>query len=250
MNYMPMKTGLFAALFAALAIFTSCEEFFDFDEPVFGEDDTVPILDGNTLTYGTHQYVLEENYVGAVPSATITFTHFPATMREFMTVQSQLLGVSQPGTLALNLMAFEMFRRDRTVGQKCIEACNLSVNAKSVINNLKEKFPMQRGQETDSYQQSYLVASFLVGATQENKYQPEYPYKFAFTYNTSPYANQGEYSYSFFGHVYHWVTTRAGNKDYDASVIVPEDEDVIRVHSCSNYYLAAPTISGWEDTLK
>ncbi|MBO4565939.1 MAG: hypothetical protein J5695_01790 [Bacteroidales bacterium] len=249
-----MKTRLLAAACAALAIFTACEGLFDFDDTFFEDDTTVPILDGNTLTYGEHQYTLEEKFVGDVPTGTITFTHFPATLREFKTLQTQLLGSSQPGTLALNLMAFEMFRRDRTVGQKCIEACNLSVNAKSVINNLKEKFPLQRGPETDSYQQSYLVATFLAGATQENKYQPEYPYKFEFTYNTSNYKQQGEYSYSFFGKIYHWVTTRGGNKDYDATVIVLDedldDDGGIRVHGCSNYYLAAPTISGWNDTLK
>lgn len=249
-----MKTRLFAAVFSALAIFTACEGLFDFDDPIFEDDDTIPILDGNTLTYGDHQYTLEEINVGDVPKGIITFTHFPASVREFKTLQTQLLGPSQPGVLALNLMAFEMYRRDRTIGQKCIEACNLSVNAKSVINNLKEKFPIQRGEATDSYQQPYLVATFLAGATQENNYQPDYPYKLEFTYNTSNYKQQGEYSTSFFGKIYHWVTTRAGNKDYDASVIVLDedldDDGGIRVHGCSNYYLAAPTISGWEDTLK
>ena len=244
-----MKTRFFAALFASLAIFASCD-LIGFDEPILEDDDTVPILDGNTLTYGTHQYTLSEKNDGDVPTGTVTFTHFPATLREFKTLQSQLLGTSQPGTLALNLMAFEMYRRDRSIGQKCIEACNLSANAKSVINNLKEKFPQQRGEQTDSYQQPYLVASFLVGATQENKYQPEYPYKVSFTYSTSSYAKQGEYSYTFFGKIYHWLTTRGGNKDYDATVIVPDDDDIILVHGCSNYYLAAPTISSWDDTLK
>lgn len=246
-----MKTKLFAAACAALAIFTSCAGLFDFDEPIIEDDNTVPIKDGNTLTYGNHQYTLNETLSLDGGSATITFTHFPATIREFTFLQSQLLGTSQPGTLALNLMAFEMFRRDRTKGQKCIEKCNLSVNAKSVISNLRQKFPEERGAEiTDSYMQPYLVATFLAGATEANKYQPEYPYKFTFTYNTSAYKQQGEYSTSFFGHIYHWLTTRGGNKDYDATVIDPDDDDIILVHGCSNYYLAAPPVTGWEDTLK
>lgn len=217
------------------------------DDPILEDDDTVPILDGNTFTYGDHQYVFDET----ATSGTVTFTHFPATVREFKFLQSQLLGTSQPGTLALNLMAFEMFRRDRVKGQKCIELCNLSVNAKSVISQLKEKFPEQRDAVGgDSYWQPYLVASFLKGATQENKYQPEYPYKLSFTLSTSTYDKQGEYSYSFFGKVYYWMTERAGNKDVKASVLVPDDDEIVLVHGCSNYTMAAPTIQKWEDTLK
>ncbi|MBR4809563.1 MAG: hypothetical protein IK031_04715 [Bacteroidales bacterium] len=242
-----MKTRILAAACAALAIFTACEGLFDIDD--FIEDDTtVPFKDGNTLTYGEHQYTLEEVQTESGLTGTVTFTHFPATVREFTFLQSQLLGTSQPGTLALNLMAFEMYRRDRTKGQKCVEMCNLSANAKQVLNNLKEKFPEDRSVGvSDTYQQPYLVASFLVGATQMNNYQPEYPYKLVFTYNES---RPSEHSSTFFGTVHHWLTARGGLKDYDATVLVPDDDDIVLVHGCANYYLAAPPVSDWKDNLK
>lgn len=241
-----MKPRFIAAAIASLAILVSCEGFFDFDEPSMEDDTTVPILDGNTLTYGDHHYTLDET----ATSAEVTFTHFPATVREFQTLQNQLLGKSQPGTLALDLMAFEMFRRDRTKGKKCIEMCNLSVNTKQILERLGERFPEKRTDPvSNSYQQPYLVASFLKGATQENKYQPEYPYRLAFSVSTNSNKQQGEHSLTFFGHIYYWNTTRAGLKDYDASVIVLDEDDTILVHGCSNYYLGAPDISSWEDTL-
>ncbi len=233
---------MLAAAFACMASLASCE--LDFDDPYAEDDDTVAFLDGNTLTYGSHHYTLEE----ADGRGTVTFTHFPATVREFTTLQEQLLGTSQPGTLALNLMAFEMFRRNRTKGQKCIEMCNVSVNAKSVLNSLRQKFPEHREDEAAEGQQPYLVASFLAGATQDNNYQPEYPYTLSFDYGTS--AGQGEYSLPFFGRIYHWLTSRASNKDYDATVIVFDDDDIVLVHGCSNYLLSSPAVSSWEDTLK
>ena len=235
-----------AAAVASLALLVSCEGFFDIDDNFFDEDDnTVAILDGNTLTYGDHHYTLDED----ATTCTVTFTHFPATIREFQSLHSQLLGKSQPGMLALDLMSFEMFRRDRSKGKKCIEMCNLSVNTKQIIERLGERFPEKRSDPpSDSYHQPYLVASFLKGATQENKYQPEYPYKLSFSLSTNK--SQGEYSMTFFGHIYHWTTTRAGFRDYDASVIVFDDDNSILVHGCSNYYVGAPDISSWEDTLK
>lgn len=242
---MLMKTiRLFATAFAALAVFASCG-LFDIDFPEIEDDDTIPILDGNTLTYGEHEYVLNETPT----EGTVTFTHFPATKREFEVLQNQLLGKSQPGTLALCLMSFEMYRRDRSKGEKCVERCNLSVNAKQVLNNLKEKFPEHRGDAGDSYSQPYLVASFLEGATRDNNYQPSYPYKLKFTFSTSSYDNQGEESFTFGGYVYYWFTNRGGDKDYKASVIQLYNGDVL-VHGCANYYLAAPPISSWQDTLK
>jgi len=233
-----------ATAFAVLAAFSSCD-LLDMEETDVEVDDTIPILDGNTLTYGDHEYILDES----ATEGTITFTHFPATKREFEVLRNQLLGFSQPGALALGLMSFEMFRRDRSKGEKCIELCTVSACAKQVINNLKQKFPEHRGDTGDSYCQPYLVASFLVGATTENNYQPDYPYKLKFTYSTSSYAKQGEESLTFGGHVYQWVTTRGGNKDYNATVIQLYDGEVL-VHGCANFYLAAPTIDNWEDTLK
>ena len=210
-------------------------------------DDTVPILDGNTLTYGEHQYTLEEDET----TARVVFTHFPATIREFETLQKQLLGESRPGTLALELMAFEMYRRNRTKGEECIKKCTISAQAKSAISNLGQKFPLHRGDEiTDSYQQPYLIASFLKGATESNKFQPDYPYQLDFTLSDSVYDKQGEYSHIYWGSIYYYNTYRNGDKQVKASVIVLDDDPIVMVHNCPSYYFATTTIKSWEDTLK
>ena len=241
-----MKTRLILSALAALAVFTSCDGIFD-DDPFIEDDDTVAILDGNTLTYGSHHYTFDETST----KGTVTFTHFPATVREFSAVQDELLGNSKPGALVLEIMAFEMYRRDRTKGQKCIEKCNLAPNAKTVIANLSQRFPDKRDNLTDDSRQPYLVSAFLKGSTQENGYQPDYPYEITFTESTAEYAKQGEYSISGFGRVYTWETVRGGWRDVSATVLVSDDEyDFVLVNDCAALYSEVPAISDWKDTLK
>ena len=222
-----------------------------FEDLDIENDNTVAILeaDGKTLTYGDNYYVLNETE----DITTVTFTHFPATRREFESLQEKLLGKSRPGTLALELMAFEMYRRNRVKGEKCIKLCTLSAQATMAISQLSQKFPEHRGDAlTDGYMQPYLIASFLVGATEANGYQPDYPYVFSFKYSDSPYDKQAEYSRTYWGTIYYYYTNRNGktDKSTDASVIVPDDGTYVMVRNCPNYYYSAVPIRTWEDTLK
>ena len=244
-----MKRFLSIALCIAAALLAaSCmEDIFDPTDPYGEKDNTPAILDGNTLTYGEHNYTLKLTET----EGTITFTHFPANVREFKAVQNQLLGKSKPGVLALELMAMEMYRRNRTAGEAALELCNVSANTKAIIRELQQKFPTVRGdqEDNDSYHQPYLIASFLKGSTMQNKYQPDYPYVLTFYENTSPYVKQGEYSFTYFGHTYHWCIMRYGEKESKASVILIDDEELYLVTNCADYYFAAPAVKTWEDTL-
>lgn len=236
---------IFAAIAAAalMATVTSCglEEFYE-------DDNTVAIVDGNTLTYGSHQYT----FVETETSGTLTFTNFPSTVREFTALHDRFLGNSQPGVLCLDLLAFEMFRRDRTKGQRCIEMCNLAPNAKAIISNLSQKFPEKREDinPTDSYQQPYLVAAYLGGAREQNDYQPDYPYTITFNKSQNADAKQGEYSYINYGKIYTWVILRGGWRDVSATVLVPDYEDYVLVNECPGLYSGVPGIDSWKDTLK
>ena len=181
----------------------------------------------------------------------VTFTHFPTNVREFQALQNQLLGKCKPGVLALELMAMEMYRRNRTAGAAALELCNVNTNTKSIISNLSQKFPEKRGKDTsdDSYHQPYLIATFLKGATQENKYQPDYPYVLSFYQNPSAYVKQGEYSYMYFGKVYSWCIMRYGEKETAAEMVLIDDEELYLVTNCPGYYFGASPIKTWDDSL-
>lgn len=238
---------ILAACALALSVTFSCTpDMFDPSDPYGHNDKTPPILDGNTLTYGEHTYTLKMSD----KEGQVTFTHFPSNVREFQALQNQLLGKTKPGVLALELMAMEMYRRNRKAGTAALELCNVNSNTKSILSTLPQKFPERRGMAiTDSYQQPYLIATFLKGATEENKYQPDYPYVLSFYENPSVYANQGERSYTWFGYVYDWCILRYGEKETSAKMVLIDDEELYLVTSCGGFYFGAAPIKEWDDTL-
>ncbi|MBQ4296632.1 MAG: hypothetical protein II755_13735 [Prevotella sp.] len=81
------------------------------------------------------------------------------------------LGTTPEGCIMLQLVAMEMYRRDRTVGQECLRLNNTDTNLSYVTNRLKEIF-----RENDSYARPYLVSSFFKGAKPSNGYNPQKPY--------------------------------------------------------------------------
>ena len=223
----------------------ACE---DFPLP-FGpkEEDVEAKLDGNTLYYGDYYYTFTETDT----KATLQFSHFPASQKEFELLQKHLLGPSKPGALALTLLSFEMYRRDRNTGSACIRACMESSYAASAISQLSQKFPKNRSDINigDSYLQPYLIAACLNGATQDNLYQPLRPYKLEIFLDDSSYAKQGERTNVLYGYVYHYYVMRNAKK-CSASVLVPDDEPYVRGHNLSNFTMAVPSIKTWDDTLK
>ena len=103
-------------------------------------------------------------------SGTVTFNRFPATLEEFMQVREQI-GGEPHGAVALQVMAYEMYRRDRAIGTECIKLNNTLNNVNSAISRLKELF----GNDAN-YARPYQMAAFLKGAAPENGYKPAKPY--------------------------------------------------------------------------
>lgn len=121
---------------------------------------------------------LEVKITGSINHTTYTegdegsviFNRFPATMEEFKQVREKI-GREPHGGVALHLMALEMFRRNRTLGEQCIKLVNVSSHFPGVIRQAKENF----GGDVN-YNRPYQVAAFLEGATPENGYNPTKPY--------------------------------------------------------------------------
>ena len=103
-------------------------------------------------------------------SATVSFSRFPKSVEEFKMVREQI-GTEPQGAVALQVMAYEMFRQDRKLGEQVLRLNTTTTNMSMVLNRLKSIF--------DGDAQSnrpYQMAAFLKGATPENGYNPEKPY--------------------------------------------------------------------------
>lgn len=103
-------------------------------------------------------------------TGTVTFNRFPATVAEFKQVREKI-GEEPHGAVALQLMAYEMYRRDKDIGAECITLNNTVNNVNPAISRLKELF----GKDA-YYARPYQIAAFLKGATPENGYNPTKPY--------------------------------------------------------------------------
>jgi hypothetical protein len=106
----------------------------------------------------------------AVQSGKVTFNRFPASVEEFVKVREQI-GGEPHGAVALQVMAYEMFRRDRTVGEECIRLNSATVNVSTPLRRLGELFGSD-----ENYRRPYQMAAFLKGATPQNGYSPSKPY--------------------------------------------------------------------------
>lgn len=100
----------------------------------------------------------------------VVFNRFPASVAEFTQVREKI-GGEPHGAIALQIMAMEMYRRDRAIGTECLKLNNTTTNVKGCLDRLKELFG------TDvSYARPYQAAAFLSGATPDNGYKPNEPY--------------------------------------------------------------------------
>lgn len=105
-------------------------------------------------------------------TACISFNTFPRNVEEFQKAQEQL-GTTPEGAVVLELFAFEIYNHDHTAGEECLKMANTSLNTSSVLSILKDRYNPKYG----DYYTPQLVASYLEGATPENAYKANKPFK-------------------------------------------------------------------------
>jgi len=116
----------------------------------------------------------------------VTFSRFPATVDEWKEVREKI-GGEPHGALALQLMASEMWRRDRTIGRACIDLNNTTTNVSSCVSRLTDVFTL-------SPTRPYQITAFLKGASWDNGYNPTKPYTVDVRVAAGrPYANSTDY---------------------------------------------------------
>ncbi|MCL2727552.1 MAG: hypothetical protein FWD56_04125 [Bacteroidales bacterium] len=101
-------------------------------------------------------------------TGTVTFSRFPASVAEWKQAREQI-GGEPHGAAALQLMASEMYRRNRNIGRECIELNNTTTNVTTCITRVNDIYGT-------SSPRPYQMAAFLKGASPDNGYNPPKPY--------------------------------------------------------------------------
>lgn len=209
-----------------------------------------PVVDGNRLTYGDHVYTVdgvidtESPVTGRrdTPTATVTFTNFPASYAEFEAVYNGLLGHSLQGTAAMIPMAIEMFARDNAAGEQCLNLlCNSSSTVSGIVRILKTKLiPSEHAPANDSYIQRYMAAALLKGATADNAYTPVEPYTIEMCASAnSPQSVTGGTDTFLYILAKGWDTEQRQVEIFQA-----DGSDLYKVYNCPSTYVQCKTIKG------
>ena len=103
-------------------------------------------------------------------TTSVTFDEFPATLDEWKAMQ-QVLGGEPQGAVALQVMAFELYRNNRTDGEQALRLNNTSTNYNSTVERLREIMGKDQ-----YYARPYIARAMLHGATPENGYYTRPPY--------------------------------------------------------------------------
>ena len=215
------------------------------------------VVDGNTLTYGSHTYTVNgeidlESNQSERPTAQVIFSNIPSGYTEFEAVYKGLLGKSIIGAAAMVPMAMEIYARNATTGEKCFNLlCNSSSTATGIIRELKRKIvPSYYSEADDQYIQRYLPAALLKGATQTNAYSPDTPYTVELGITSSGINIQdapltGGTVYYICIHSQGWDTYRRG-----VDIFQPYDSEYYQVFNCPSCYTQCKNIRGTFGGLK
>ncbi len=106
--------------------------------------------------------------------AQVMVSRMPDTLQEF---QQLMLSAGQypQSTVLLQLLAFEMYRKDSAVGEQCLRLVNSDTNLSATMSRLRELLLSN----DINYARPYQVASFFRGARPDNGYRPDKPYVIA-----------------------------------------------------------------------
>ena len=243
---MKVKELMISMAFLGVALMTSAagcssdneEDTIDKWASLVNENKQDAIVDGNTVTYGSHTYTIDES---ASESVSVSFSNIPSGYTEFQAVYSALLGKSVEGTAAMIPMAMEIYARNNATGKKCIELLCGSENASTMIRSLQSKFQATSANDNDPYIQRYLPAALLKGAKPGNAYSPVTPY----TVEIAPSVNapQGVTGGT---DTFLYILTSGGWDSYQRQVEILQKtgSDYCTVYNCPSVYTQCQNIVG------
>ena len=180
-----------------------------------------------TLSFNANAQLgnLLKDVASKAASDKVSIEKIPATLEEFQALQAEL-GTTPEGCIMLQLVAMEMYRRDRNVGLECLAMNNTETNLSDMKRRLNELF-----RENDSYARPYLVSACFKGATPANGYNPVKPYTIQLRKDPN---RQDERSQMLKGYVKHYQLYSDG---YDThwrgiDVVQQKGDEYYRVSNC------------------
>ena len=212
--------------------------FLEADKKYYYGDHTYEITEDFDPNNYDPVHVYDGNYYNYVK-----FTNIPSDYQEFETVYKEFLGKHINGIIALQIMAFEVYNRDREAGMKC---CML-INQPSDKNTIKERLSHRYDQVNDAENQPYLAAVFLQGAERTNYFTPTEPYTIKFQADPD---GMKPTTLTGYGKVYYVDVIAEGFQTQSkkrCQVIMwedNEDDGYYEMHEWSSFVLTAPTIKG------
>lgn len=173
----------------------------------------------------------------------VIWTHFPSDVDELRQAQQQL-GHSLGGAVALQLMAFEIYRHDRTAGEEAVRLVNHRNNHSSVLRQLSQHFSETTNPD-DLYIQPYLVACNLEGATTDNHYSPTHPYSITVYWDKARQVEQASV-YMGGGQLFyvHLLNPNYSTPERRVQVILNEGAQYLLIHNSPSLYTQCPPILG------
>ena len=167
-----------------------------------------------------------QNDVSKVQDGKVSIEAIPTTLDEFKALQAEL-GTTPEGCIMLQLVAMEMYRRDKNVGRECLSLNNTSTNLTSVTRRLDELY-----RPNDSYSRPYLVSSCFKGATPANGYNPNKP--FTIEVRRDPVRPNDERSQMLKGYVKYFQLYSDGYDTHwrNVDVVQQHDDPYYRVSNC------------------
>ena len=167
-----------------------------------------------------------QNGVSKVQDGKVSIEAIPTTLDEFKSLQAEL-GTTPEGCIMLQLVAMEMYRRDKNVGRECLNLNNTSTNLTSVTRRLDELY-----RPNDSYSRPYLVSSCFKGATPANGYNPNKP--FTIEVRRDPVRPNDERSQMLKGYVKYFQLYSDGYDTHwrNVDVVQQQGDEYYRVSNC------------------
>jgi len=155
--------------------------------------------------------------------AVCTLSAIPVSVEAFTELYEQL-GTEPHGAVMAVLVAMEMYRANAAVGTECLKRIGTSANVRFTTDRLRELFA-----SSGSYARPYQVASYFVGASPTNGYNPTKPYTLRVEVNNGrPYQD----SYDFQSKMLYLNVKSSGKDSTDVVyVIKPAGESLFKVNN-------------------
>lgn len=170
-------------------------------------------------------------------SSTVSFTRFPASLEEFEAVR-KVLGTEPQGAVALQVMAFELYRRDKELGKAALQLNNTSTNLSATLRQLSQVMG-----EDASYCRPYLAAAMCKGAKPTNAYSPSRPYQIKIRVNPVTKYQESELLDGVV--IYLQIDSEGWDTNWrGVEVVRPEGEDYYVVSNCPAMYTQCKKIKG------